>query len=567
MPTDVSTKQEFRNALKNKRNSLSNEQRKEWDVAIIKRIAASECFKNARELLLYAPVGSEINLLPLARAAQMQGKRIAFPRCDTESTTLRFYYLEPNARLVSGAYHIPEPPADAPLCVPTQHSLCIVPALTFDLSGARLGYGKGYYDRFLADFPGVAIGAVYSALLVRRVPTEPHDLPVSMIFTEIGLRKCRTEERPTAAKPSDTADTAPDATKKASGKSGFSAFFKQLAAKRSRDARRSATPPVEASVVKKDASAGDIPVAEPSHALHNPPILVAVTFVLLLLSRLIDTRLTTRNNEFLVVILLQLIIFAVPAAVYAKLHGSRFSSRIRLTLPRPDQRWFAFCMLAVMVTGALLCEILTGGIASLTGNFKLYDTFVARLSGGALETAYVVLAYGILPAFCEELIFRAFLCAEYERFGASVSIAVSALFFSMLHFSFALFPAYLLVGALLGCAMYTTRSFFTAFILHTLYNLFCLFGQPYLSAFYVHAGSNDIFIFCVVTLFLLFSAFAAGEARKQYHLYARANADSSYTAYLPLRELPRQLFGALRSPACAVVALLWLIFAIVNAVG
>ena len=329
----MSTKQEFRNALKNKRNSLSNEQRKEWDVAIIKRIAASECFKNARELLLYAPVGSELNLLPLARAAQMQGKRIAFPRCDTESNTLRFYYLEPNARLVSGAYHIPEPPADAPLCVPTQHSLCIVPALTFDLSGARLGYGKGYYDRFLADFPGVAIGAVYSALLVRRVPTEPHDLPVSMIFTEIGLRKCRTEERPTAAKPSDTADTAPDATKKASGKSSFSAFFKQLAAKKSRDAHRSATPPVEASVVKKDSPAGDIPVAEPSHALHNPPILVAVTFVLLLLSRLIDTRLTTRNNEFLVVILLQLIIFAVSATLSPLAAEEELASLKPITLP------------------------------------------------------------------------------------------------------------------------------------------------------------------------------------------------------------------------------------------
>jgi membrane protease YdiL (CAAX protease family) len=267
------------------------------------------------------------------------------------------------------------------------------------------------------------------------------------------------------------------------------------------------------------------------------------------------------------VILLQLMIFAIPAVVYAKLRGDRFVSRIRLTLPRTDQLWFAFCMLIVMITGALLCEILTGGIASLTGNFKLYNTFVARLNGGGWSTLYVVLAYGILPAFCEELIFRAFLCAEYERYGVAISVTVSALFFSMLHLSFALFPAYLLVGALLGCAMYTTRSFYTAFLLHALYNLFCLFGQPYLSAFYVHAGSNDIFIFCVVTLFLLFSAFAAGEARKQYHLYARANADASYTAYLPVRELPLQLWRALRSPACAVVAVIWLTVAIVHIVN
>ena len=190
----MTEKQEYRLALKKKRAAVPAEKRREWDIAIIKRIAASEIFKNAQELLLYAPIGTEINLLPLARAAQMQGKRIAFPRCDTATNTLRFYYLQPNARLCAGAYGIPEPPADAPLCQPTERSVCIVPALTFDLSGSRLGYGKGYYDRFLSQFPGIAIGAVYSSLLVRRVPTEPHDLPVSFVFTEIGVRKCRPAE-------------------------------------------------------------------------------------------------------------------------------------------------------------------------------------------------------------------------------------------------------------------------------------------------------------------------------------------------------------------------------------
>ena len=561
--TDVSAKQEFRNALKGRRDAIPQEQRREWDVAIIKRIAASESFKNAQEILLYAPIGSEIDLFPLARAAQMQGKRIAFPRCDTDTTTLRFYYLESGVRLVRGAYGIPEPPDGAPLCQPTEHSLCILPALTFDLSGARLGYGKGYYDRFLATFPGAAVGAVYSSLLVRRVPTEPHDLPVSLIFTEIGVRRCKKEASAGQAAPKTDPLTAEADTRPNEKRSGVFPSFWKHAGKRSDTQKRSRMPIERRSAPDSD----EPPGAEQAHALHAPPILVASTFVLLLLSRLIDTRLTTRNNEFLVVILLQLMIFALPAAVYAKLRGTHFSSRIRLSAPRLDQLWFSLCMLIVMITGALLCEILTGGIASLTGNFRLYDTFVARLNGGALETAYVVLAYCLLPAFCEELIFRAFLCAEYERFGVAVSITVSAVFFAMLHFSFALSPAYLLVGALLACAMYTTRSFFTAFLLHALFNLFCLFGQPYLSSFYVHAGSNDIFIFCVATLFLLFSAFAAGEARKQYHVYARKNADASYTAYLPMRELPRQLWHAVRSPACAVTAVIWLAVTIVNAVA
>jgi membrane protease YdiL (CAAX protease family) len=223
-------------------------------------------------------------------------------------------------------------------------------------------------------------------------------------------------------------------------------------------------------------------------------------------------------------------------------------------------------MPVVMITGGMLCEILTGGIASLEGNFTIYDSFSASMSD-PLEILFAILAYALLPALCEEFLFRAILCAEYERYGAPVAVAACSLFFAMLHFSLSLFPAYLFLGILLAGAMYVTRSFFAAFWLHLVYNLFCLFGQPYLSAFYVHAGSNEIFLFCLVVLFLLFGAFATGEARKIYHRYARANLDSAHTPAVPLREQPRVLARALLSPAVAVCAVVWLIAAILNLLG
>ncbi|MBQ8416562.1 MAG: hypothetical protein IJX13_06685, partial [Clostridia bacterium] len=92
------------------------------------------------------------------------------------------------------------------------------------------------------------------------------------------------------------------------------------------------------------------------------------------------------------------------------------------------------------------------------------------------------------------------------------------------------------------------------------------FGQPYLSAFYVNAGSNEIFLFCLIALFLLFSAFAAGEARKIYHVYANKNADSSYTVSLSLGETPKQILWSLLSPVSAVCAVVWLITVIVTLV-
>ena len=545
---NMQEKKVYRQALKEKRAAIPADRKTLLDREIIRQIAASAVFQNASAVLLYAPVRGEIDLLPLAQIAWQAGKTVAFPRCDTEANTLSFYRVNAPSDLTEGAYHIPEPRSDAPLCIPDEHTLCIVPALTFDLAGARLGYGKGYYDRFLAQFPGICVGAVYTELLVRRVPTEAHDRSVSYLFTEHGVHRCV------------SAETVAPQKKTAAKKQRIS----PLAAFRARlhpSARTSNTAVVPTPIPKNDTSAAE---PSPIRALHMPPVLVAITFVLLLLSRLIDTRLTNRNNEYVVVILLQLLILLVPAVIYGKLRGESFSSRIRMRPPRPEHLWFTACMLIIMICAGLLCSILTGGISSMTGNFTLYDTFVARLNGNVAETIYVILAYGLLPAFCEELIFRAILCAEYERFGVGVSITVSALFFAMLHFSFPLFPSYLVLGALLAASMYATRSFFTPLILHLCYNLFCLFGQPYLSAFYVRTGNNDIFIFCLVLLFLLFAAFATGEARKIYHVYAKNNLDSSYAPQTALRALPQALWRALRSPAAALCLCIWLAMSILN---
>jgi membrane protease YdiL (CAAX protease family) len=181
----------------------------------------------------------------------------------------------------------------------------------------------------------------------------------------------------------------------------------------------------------------------------------------------------------------------------------------------------------LMLTGGLLTSILTGGISSLGGNFTLYSLFTAHYNGTPLEILYVILAYALLPALGEELVFRSILCAEYEKKSVPVAVTVSALFFAMLHFSFPHFLTYLFLGLLLALSMYATRSALTPILLHFGYNLFCLFGQPYLSAFYVNAGSNRIFVFCLTTLFLLFAALAAGEGRMLYHFGATLNVESS----------------------------------------
>lgn len=531
------TKSDLRKALKERRAALSDEQRNEWDAAIIANLLRSDLFQNASMLLLYVPMEGEIALLPLARAARSLGKPIAFPRCDVQTNTMAFHILKSDMRLSPGAYGIPEPPEDAPLCIPDEHALCILPGLSFDLSGNRLGYGKGYYDRYLSDFPGVTVGAVYTQMMRKTLPTDANDIPADYLVTECGLRSLA----PTSA----TAESERNIPSRS-----WAERVKQTATSVFRTCRQW--------VLRAHANGID-----GIKAPHAPPLLVFCTFVLLLLSHLIDTAVLNRDNEYIGAILLQLLIFVIPAILYCKLRGEKFTDRIRMHPIRLSHLPFVLCMLVLMITGSLLTSVLTGGIASLSGNFTLYGTFVAH-TASPMDIVYSILAYALLPAIGEELIYRSVLCAEYERYGVGVSVAVSSLFFAMLHFSIPLFPPYLLLGIFLSCSLYATRSFFTPFLLHLCYNGFCLFGQPYLSAFYINAGSNEIFVFCLGVLFLLFAAFATGEARKIYHIYAQRNTDSSYTVSIPLKQYPKRILGTLFTPVFLACLLTWLITAIVN---
>ena len=539
------TKKELRALLKRRRAELPTDQKAAWDRTIAEHISASPLFENASMLLLYAPMENEVNLLPLARLARTRGIPIAFPRSHTEDCTLTFHILTPDARLSAGAYGIAEPPLDAPVCVPDERALCILPGLSFDRAGNRLGYGKGYYDRFLESFPGVTLGVVYSPLVLRAVPTDAHDKPVAHLCTERGMLEiappvAKVEETVTPVTDYDwqNADTSPVSEEKTPDNAPPREPFLQKIGR----VWRAMWAHERASGIKTP------------HAAFIP---VLITYVLLLLSRLVEARLIDRSSQYVGVVLLQVLIFLLPAILYCKIRGEQFTKRIRLTPVRPGHVPLILAVLIMMITGGLLTSILTGGIKSLVGNFTLYDTFVARTST-PLDILYAILAYALLPALGEELIYRSILCAELEGNGVGVSVTVSALLFAMLHFSFSHFLTYFALGLLLAAAMYATRSFFVPLALHLCYNIFCLFGQPFLSAFYVNAGSARIFLFCVIVLFLLASAIAAGEARKIYHVYALRNADASYTVTRPLKEYPRAILRSLLSPFCAVAFILFL---------
>lgn len=165
--------------------------RAEYSARLCSVIAMLKDYADADILLLYFPTRSEPDLTPLAHLAWRDGKQVAFPISRTDSLTLDFRIVKSLDELSAGAYGIREPDESAPRANVTERTLCILPALAVDIDGYRLGYGKGYYDRFLAQFAGKSALAIHSSLVCERLPRLTTDIPTQTIITETGAIRHR----------------------------------------------------------------------------------------------------------------------------------------------------------------------------------------------------------------------------------------------------------------------------------------------------------------------------------------------------------------------------------------
>ena len=173
-----------RKELHSIRNGLSEEYRSYCDSLLFFKTINSDAYNSSDIILAYYPVKSEPGIIPIIDRALEDGKRVAMPVSDTENFTLTFRYINSLSDLHKGAYSIPEPLPNALEYKGEDNALCIVPALAFDRRGVRIGYGKGFYDRFLESFGGVTLGLCYSKLLVEELPAEKTDASVDIIITE-----------------------------------------------------------------------------------------------------------------------------------------------------------------------------------------------------------------------------------------------------------------------------------------------------------------------------------------------------------------------------------------------
>lgn len=179
---DMQSKETIRRQLLAQRQRIPDEIRRRHDRAVFENITSFGPFCEAATVALYAPVRAEVDLTPLLG---VPGKIYLFPKVD--GRRLVFSPARTIDELVPGAFGIPEP-ASGERVDAQSIDIVFVPGIAFDRRGHRLGYGKGYYDRLMADNPGLfCAGVCLEEFLLEELPTDPWDARVACVVTQAGI--------------------------------------------------------------------------------------------------------------------------------------------------------------------------------------------------------------------------------------------------------------------------------------------------------------------------------------------------------------------------------------------
>ena len=178
-------KQQLRKQIRERIMCMSEEERERWSGQIAGRLYELNEWQHAHTIGITISVDEEVSTYEMIERAWQEGKRVAAPKCDRLSRTMTFREIRSWDDLEKVYMNLREPiPARTKEISADEIELLIMPGIAFTEKGDRLGYGGGYYDRFLPHYSGHTIALAYSAQLVPSIPMDEHDKRVQKIVTE-----------------------------------------------------------------------------------------------------------------------------------------------------------------------------------------------------------------------------------------------------------------------------------------------------------------------------------------------------------------------------------------------
>ncbi len=178
-------KNELRAVYKRLRTNCPKDVKEELDKKLTAQFLSLEEYKNCKTLFAFVSTPIEVDTSKIIETALKDGKHLAVPKCIDKTGLMDFYYINSTDCLKKGAFSIMEP--DETLCEKVtdfSDGLCLVPGLCFDYQGYRLGFGKGYYDRFLEKFGGISVGICYSRCIEKELPKGIFDKNADILVTD-----------------------------------------------------------------------------------------------------------------------------------------------------------------------------------------------------------------------------------------------------------------------------------------------------------------------------------------------------------------------------------------------
>lgn len=183
------TKQEIREQNKALRRQMLRCDAETKSQAVAEAFLKSELYANARQIMLYMPLGNEVDLTAVKNAAFADGKCVVFPVTEQNSGIITPICVNENTVFEKGSFSVMEPQSTE-LADMTRTDVVLVPGIAFDKSGTRVGFGKGCYDMLLERYNGIKIGVCYDFQMQEKIPAEEHDIKMDFLLTESGLKKC-----------------------------------------------------------------------------------------------------------------------------------------------------------------------------------------------------------------------------------------------------------------------------------------------------------------------------------------------------------------------------------------
>lgn len=173
-------KKTLRREIREKKRAMTEEEIVTASARLGELFRACPQYQNAKTIYGYLPYNQEVRTVPMLEQAMKDGKRVAVPKCYGDE--MRFLYMDDLYKVEKGYAGIPEPIADAPVADdPT--ALVLMPGMAFTKDGKRMGYGGGFYDKFLAKEPHhPTVALCYAFQMVDDLPTEDYDIPVDCVL-------------------------------------------------------------------------------------------------------------------------------------------------------------------------------------------------------------------------------------------------------------------------------------------------------------------------------------------------------------------------------------------------